>query len=98
MMGELGSPRRPIVCDVVPPQVQLVADALVAEHAGEALRALQRPGRVLPLALAAHEERADAAAQRVEVVAARMLEVVERAVEVHGLSALAPAVPARRVV
>ena len=37
MMGELRSPRRPVVRDVVAPEVQLVADALVAEQPREAL-------------------------------------------------------------
>ena len=98
MMSELRTPRRPIVRDVVPPEVQLVADALLREQGGEALRALQRAGRVLPLALPADEQQADAAAQPLEVVAAGVLEVVDRVVEVRRLAALAPRVPGGRVV
>src|SRR5205085_11582904 len=79
-------------------QVQLVADALAGQHAREALGALERAGRVLPLALPAHEQEADALAQPVEGLAAHVLEVVERVVEVGGLPALAPAVPGARVV
>ena len=83
---------------VVAPEVQLAADPLLAEQAGEPLGAVQRAGRVLPHALAADEQDAQPRAQPVEVVAARVGERVERVVEVGGLAALAPAVPARRVV
>src|SRR3954470_13363036 len=73
-------------------------DPLPPEPAGEPLRALERAGRVLPLPLPADEQQADALAQPVEVLAAQVLEVVERVVEVGGLAALAPAVPRARVV
>ena len=48
--------------------------------------------------LAADEQDAERLAQPVEVVAAHVRDVVERVVEVGGLAALAPRVPARRVV
>src|SRR5215207_1635352 len=46
MVGELGPPGRPVVGDVVAPQVGLVADALLAEQAVEGLGRLERPGGV----------------------------------------------------
>src|SRR6266511_1610627 len=56
-MGQLGSPRRPVVWDVVTPEVELVRDALLGEYTGESLGAFQRSGGVLPLTLAAPERR-----------------------------------------
>src|SRR5438876_212770 len=56
MMGDLIAPRRPVVDDVVTPEVELDAEALLAEQPGEVLRALERPRRVLPGALAADQQ------------------------------------------
>jgi hypothetical protein len=55
--GRSGAPRRPVVRDVVAPEVELVADALLASSAASA-SVLERAGRVLPLALAADEQQA----------------------------------------
>src|SRR3954468_8498279 len=99
VMGDLRTPRRPVVRDVVAPQVELVTDLLVAETLGETQRAVQRAGRVLPLALPADEQEADARPQPVEVVAAEVRDVLDRAVEVRLVAAVAPGVaPVRRVV
>src|ERR687888_709648 len=69
MVGDLALPRRPVVRHVVTPQVELVPDPLPREDAGESLRALERPGRVLPHALAADEQQVDLRAQPVQVLA-----------------------------
>ena len=53
MVRELRAPGRPVVGDVVTPQVELAPDALGLEQPGEAARGLERAGRVLPLALPA---------------------------------------------
>src|SRR4051812_12736818 len=99
MVGDLRAPRRPVVRDVVAPQVELVADVLVAQALGEAQRALERAGRVLPPALAADEQQAHARAQPLEVIAVEVGDVVDGAVEVRLVAALAPGVaPRRRVV
>ena len=45
MMRDLGPPRGPVVRDVVAPEVELTADALVRHDPGEALRARERAGR-----------------------------------------------------
>ena len=57
-----------------PLRIFVLADTLrtAAEQAREALRALQRARRVLPLALPAHEQDAEAAAQPLEMVAAHL--------------------------
>src|SRR5947209_18098221 len=47
VVGELCAPGRPVVRDVVPPQVQLMFDALVGEQPGHALGGRQRTGGVL---------------------------------------------------
>src|SRR6185436_18232685 len=86
MVGDLGAPRRPVVRDVVAPEVELVTQILFAEALGETQRALERPRRVLPHALAAHEQEAHARAQPVEVVAVEVRDVVDRAVEVRLLA------------
>src|SRR4051794_38034217 len=91
VVRELRAPRRPVVRHVVAPEVDLVTDALLREQAGERLRALQRAGRVLPLALAADQQHADAAAEPVQVLAAHVLDVVGGVVEVGRVAALAPA-------
>src|SRR5215467_7548707 len=80
------------------PEVKLVLDALVGEKGGEPPRALQRAGRVLPLALSADEQQAHPAAQPVEMVAVQVADVVDRVVEVRCCTALAPALPRGRVV
>src|SRR3954453_10159520 len=80
------------------PQVELATDALGLEQLGEATRADERPGGVLPLALSADEQDADLPAQPVQVVALEVRDVVHRVVEVGGLAALAPAVPGGGVV
>jgi hypothetical protein len=67
--ASLTGPRRPVVRDVVAPQVQLVPDALLVQEMGEVLRALQRARGVLPHALAADEQEARPRADPVEVVA-----------------------------
>src|SRR5438067_8753248 len=91
MMRNLSAPRRPVVRDVVSPEVELVPDPLLREEPGEPSRRLERAGRVLPLALAADEEQADAASEPVEVIAAEVDDVVHRVLEVDGVAALAPA-------
>src|SRR4051812_7101965 len=99
MVRDLGAPRRPVVRHIVAPEVELVADVLVAQALGEAQRALERSGRVLPAALPAHEQETDARAQPVEVLAREVRDGVDRAVEVRLVAPLAPCVaPARRVV
>src|SRR3954453_23735350 len=91
MMRDLRAPRRPVVRHVVSPEVELVANALLAEQPREPLRRLERAGRVLPLALSAQEQEGRARAQPVEVVAVEMLHVVQWVVEVDGVAAVAPA-------
>src|SRR3954454_21254802 len=98
MEGDLGTPRLPVVRDVVPPQVELVADALLREQTGEALGGLQGAGGVLPLPLPADQQQAEPRAEPVEVLAVELADVVERVVEVGRVAPLAPAVPGRRVV
>src|SRR3954452_11791963 len=80
------------------PQVELATDALRLEQIGEETGADERPGGVLPLALAAHEQDADLPTQPLQVVALEVCDVVHRVVEVGGLAALAPPVPGGRVV
>ena len=83
MVGDLGAPGRPVVRDVVAPQVQLVADALLGEHPGEPLR-----GRAARPVVSSHwpwpqtSSRLSRDAQPLEVVAAEMRDVVDRVVEV----------------
>src|SRR3954464_4886092 len=99
MVGDLRAPRRPVVRDVVAPEIELVADALLAQALGEAQRAVERAGGVLPAALPADEQQAHARPQPVEVVAVEVRHVVDRAVEVRLVPALARGVaPGRRVV
>src|ERR671919_2314751 len=98
MMRELRAPRRPVVRDVVAPEVQLVPDALASEQPREAARALERAGRVLPLPLPAAEEEADTGAQPVEVVAVEVRHVVHRVVEVRRVAPLPAASHDRDVV
>src|SRR5436305_9764306 len=90
MMRYLRAPRRPAVRNVVPPEVELVADAVLAEQPREPLRRLERARRVLPLPLAADEQKRGARAKPVQVVALQVLHVVERVVEVDRVAALAP--------
>src|SRR4029079_4842208 len=82
MMRDLRAPRRPVVRHVVPPEVELVPDRLLAEDPREPLRRLERARRALPLPLAADEEERRARAQPVEVVALQVLDVVHRVVEI----------------
>ena len=98
MMSELRAPRRPVVGHVVPPEVELMTNSLARQQIGERARAVQCAGRVLPLTLAADQHHAHARAQPVEMVAAEVLEVVHRVVEVGGVAALAPRAPVRGVV
>src|SRR5262245_30554325 len=65
----LGAPGRPVVRDVVPPQVQLVPDALGREQARQVSRGRERAGGVLPLPLAADQQDGQPPAQPVQVVA-----------------------------
>ena len=76
--------------DVVPPQVELVADSFLGEHPSESPGGLQRPGRVLPLPLAADQEEAQLGPQPFEVVAVEVPDVVDRVVEVRLLAAMTP--------
>src|SRR5204863_8730447 len=55
-------------------------------------------GRVLPLALAAHQQDGQPRAQPVQVVAVQVRHVVDRVVEVDRVVALTPAVPGGHVV
>src|SRR6476619_4302500 len=81
------------------PEVEFVPDLLVAQALGEPQRAVERARRVLPLALAADEHQAQPRAQPAEVVAVEIADVVDRAVEIRLVAALAPRVaPGRRVV
>src|SRR4051794_37801961 len=89
MMRDLRPPRRPVVRHVVSPEVELVANVLLAENPCEPLRRLERTRRVLPLTLSAHEHEGRARAQPVEVLALQVLHVVQRVVEVDGVAALA---------
>src|SRR5688500_17399761 len=98
MVRQLRAPRWPVVWNVVSPQVQLVADALLGKQAGETPTALQYPRGVLPLPLPADDQDADPAAQPLQVVVLHVREIVHRAVEVRGVAALTPAVPCGRVV
>ena len=84
---------------VVTPDVQLVADALVGEPAGELAGTRQRSGWVyLPGALADDEQQRDSVPQPVEVVAVQVGHVVHRVVEIGGVAAFTPGMPGRRVV
>src|SRR3954469_19868322 len=99
MVRDLRAPRRPVVRDVVAPEVELVADVLVAQAFGETQGAVEGAGRVLPLPLTADEQQAHARAQPLEVVAVEVGDVVDRAVEVRFVAAVAPGVaPVGRVV
>src|ERR1044072_2706135 len=91
MMRDLGAPRGPVVRRVVPPEIELVPDPLLAEQPREAPRALERARRVLPLALARDQEQGDLPAGAGAAVAAEVLDVVGRVVEVDGAAALASA-------
>src|ERR1700722_11304291 len=62
VMGELGPPGRPVVRDVVSPQIGFVLDALGGQQPGQLLRALQRACGVFPLALPADQQQADVVA------------------------------------
>ena len=90
-MSDLRSPRGPVVRRVLAPDVELVPDALLGEERGEAVRLLERPGRVLPRTPADDEQQADLRAQPVQMVAAETGDVVGRVVEVDGVAAFAPA-------
>src|SRR3954452_4746508 len=82
----------------MPPQVELAAYGLGLEKGGEATRAVERPGGVLPLALSADQEHADLPAQPIQVVALKVGDVIHWVVEVGGFAAVAPSVPGGRVV
>src|SRR5438552_1346019 len=69
VVRELGPPPGPVVRDVVAPQAQLAPDAFVSEQAGHLLRRVQRAGGVLPLALAADQQRREPAAPPAGVLA-----------------------------
>src|SRR4029077_2583123 len=66
VMGQLGAPGRPVVRDVIPPQIDFVLDPLVGEQRGKPPGTLQGARGVLPLALAADQQQADLAAQPVQ--------------------------------
>src|SRR5947209_17577187 len=91
MMRDLAPPGRPVVRDVVAPEVDLVADPLLREDAAEALRRLERTGRVLPLPLPANEQQRRGPLQPVEVRAVQVAAVVHRVVEIDRVPALAAA-------
>src|SRR5215210_9214337 len=91
MMRDLALPRRPVVRDVVAPEIELVANLLRRKQRRESLRRLERTRRVLPLALSAYEEQRHLGAEPAKVVPVEMLDVVDGVVEVNGVSALAPA-------
>src|SRR4051794_29278730 len=84
MVRELGAPRRPVVRDVIPPDVDLAADALALQQVAELPRALERARRVLPLPLPADEQQAELPAQPFEVVAAEAPGIVEDRVVATG--------------
>src|SRR4029453_7589642 len=86
MMRDLRSPRRPVVRHVMSPEVELAADALLAEPLGEAPGRLEGAGRVLPLALPADQDERDARAQPVEMLPVEVADVVHRIVEVGRIS------------
>src|SRR3954453_2936260 len=94
MMRDLAPPRGPVVRHVVSPEIHLVADPLLDEKRTETSCGVERAGRVLPLALAAHEEERHLRAEPVEVVASEVRDVVNRVVEVNGVAALAAALDA----
>src|SRR5437660_253868 len=56
MVGELPAPGRPVVRDIVAPQVQLVPDPFVGKESGDVPRRVERAGGVLPLALPADQQ------------------------------------------
>src|SRR5215218_10087290 len=91
VVGQLGPPGGPVVGDVVAPQVGLVADALLAQQPVEGPGRLERPGGVLPLALAADEQQRQLAPQPLQVIAVEVGHVAHGVVEVDGVAALAPA-------
>src|SRR2546423_15397581 len=91
MMSDLALPGRPVVRHIVSPEIHLVPDALLAKKRTEALGRLERPGRVLPLALATDENQRCLAAQPVEVIPAEVRDVLHRGVEVNLIAALAAA-------
>src|SRR5262249_8853894 len=91
MMPDLRAPRRPAGRNVGPPQGQLVRESLRAERRREGVRRLERARRVLPLTLTADEQERRTRAQPVEVVAVKMLRIVQGAVEINRVAALAPA-------
>src|SRR5438552_14914871 len=86
MVSELGSPGGPVVRDVVSPEIELVPESLTGEQLRETPRALERAGRVLPLALPTDDQQADAGLQPAEVVAVEMRDVVHRVLEVDGVA------------
>src|SRR5579884_2660986 len=67
VVAKLRPPRRPVVRYVVPPYVQLVANALLPKQTGECAGTRQRPRRIdLPRALADDQQQAQLPAQPVE--------------------------------
>src|SRR5580704_8630371 len=73
------------------PTVKFVPNPLLLEQRGETPGARQRPGGVLPLALAADQQQAELVAQPAEVIAGQVGHVVQRVVEVRFVTPLAPA-------
>jgi hypothetical protein len=98
MVRELGLPRRPVVGDVMAPEIELTANFLGAEERRKPAGGVQRAGGVLPLALSADEQEAKPIAQPSEVIALEVGDVVHRVVEVGLGATLAPSVPGSRVV
>src|SRR5215210_5723178 len=90
VVRQLGAPRRPVVRELGSPDVELVAQTLVAELPRERLGADARARRVLPLAAPDDEQDAEPRPQPVEVVAVQLRDVVRRVVEVDGVATLAP--------
>src|SRR5580698_6354691 len=98
VVGELGTPGRPVVGHVVAPYVQFVLDPLLVQQRGEPPGAVQHPGGVLPLALTADQQQAELAAQPLQVIARQVADVVHGVVEVRLGAPFAPGAPVPGVV
>src|SRR5260370_19258650 len=81
VVGELGTPGRPVVGHVVAPHVQFVLDPFLVQQRGDPPGPVQRPGGVLPLALTADQQQADLPPQPLQVAAPPAADVFQRVFE-----------------
>src|SRR6185503_10996772 len=81
VMGDLPAPPGPVVRYVVPPEVEVMGDALRLEYGGGRASRRQRAGGVgLPVPLTDREHDEDPVAQPLQVVALEVGQVVGRVV------------------